>query len=228
MFRKLFEERHFRVRLSEAVLEGMAMAAVEAYERGDGRDINRLETMGYVWGRKREITDHETLIELERVSVSLAAKRERGAVEADDEAGRLKADLMAQLNPDLAIFGDFHTHPYKSTSKVHKWQGFEFSRADYSEFKDNDLLWERACDTPVMLAVTIVPRKHERNGWGGAAERPHVWRIEIGPYRMWVSASVGYRKTGLRRMTRNKTTNVALELPSCLTDAWAAMATAKS
>ncbi|WP_288586575.1 hypothetical protein [uncultured Methylobacterium sp.] len=204
----------YRVLISNDALGSMALAAIEAYCRGDGRPTGRkgLETLGYVWGHKK-ISDDSIIYNVSKISVSLSATRHRDWVRADPEAGDLKNSFMERWSPELSLLGDFHTHPYASIDEVKEVSGFEFSDADFKSLESDDWLWEKTGNAPLMLAITIcrVQRVHLSQG---DQVRNNVGSFSVGEFRFWVNAAVGSLDGEERTCTGNKRSPVFLDLHS--------------
>lgn len=206
----------FTISLSDAARHTITLATLEAYVLGDGRPRRtKLETLGYLWGFSREDSKGTTHFHVDLMSLSISAKRSRNSVKPNDQAVRLKSELMDRWAPHLTLIGDFHSHPYENLAEVRDIRGFEFSDADEASFLDDDFLWERANDQPIMLAMTIckLARVHEKH----AAEtiRSNIAHFDVGEFRFWLNAAVGFLDaSGSRRCTGNRPSNVKLRIDS--------------
>lgn len=165
----------YTVRVSDEVLESMALAAIEAYCLGDGRDDpgSKIETLGYVWGYRR-IIDDLTIIFVSKISISISATRDNDSVTPHPEAAALKDEFVTRWSPQLTLLGDFHTHPYDDLDTVKRINGFEFSPADFRCFENDDFIWEKSGNAPVMLVMTICRLKRVRESWGEQKEIIYV------------------------------------------------------
>lgn len=206
----------FKVRLSDDVLESMAMAAIEAYCLGDGRRsrATQLETFGYVWGSKKT-SANETVFFLEKMSLSLSAQRTNGSVTPNGSAARLKNEVMSRWAPHRTMLGSFHTHPYQTLDEVKKVSGYEFSEPDFRIFQQDDFLWEQSGNNPVNFAMTICKLSRVRDSGWGEHLRPNIWQFDIGEFRLWLNVCVGcLDDDGNRGLTGNKRSAALLDLNS--------------
>jgi hypothetical protein len=201
--------------LSDRLVEGMTLAAVESYALGDGRRRKQMdpsvETYGYVWGYK-SVRENETVFFLDRMSISLSSRRAPDSVIPDERAAKLKSNLMQLWSPHLSLAGDFHTHPYKDLAEVKSAKGWGFSEDDIAAFDADDLLWEKSGDTPVnvVIAISKLGRVHE--SFGSHAESDTVSRYDVGEFRFWIGVNVGYIEDGERKQSFRDGGNVLLNL----------------
>jgi hypothetical protein len=205
--------RCYRVKLAPSLLESMTLATIEAFGfRGPRANKDSgVETYGYVWGNKKTYSDGVTVIYLDRLSVSLTAKRSALSVLPNPEAGELKSQLLKRMAPHKTLLAEFHSHPYANNKVMNRQAGFEFSKKDFDAFLDDDLFWENAENTPVMLVQTICPIDRQR-GKGAGWQRRNVFYFDIDEHRFWVNAVVGYLDAkGKRRHTGNLTSLVTIE-----------------
>lgn len=199
-----------RVRFSDNALENIVLAAAEAYCLGDGHKRRHIEILGYMWGSTRRTAD-VTEIYIERVSISLSARRSRDWVEPNQQAARLKNEIVQRWSPHLQLLGDFHTHTYGTLSEVEETRGFEFSNDDFEFFVEDDFLWESA-ETPVMLAVTVARLGAVHESSGPTYIRRNVAHFDVGELRLWLNVAVGYLEAESRAHTGNTRSPVVLDL----------------
>ena len=165
-------------------------------------------------GGTAELSGRQQIIFLERLAVSLSAERRTDSVTPKAEATNLMAEVMARLAPELTLLGDFHSHPYKDRATVNRIKGFEFSPGDFSSFIHDDDLWTHNPDGPVMLVVTVC-RLNKVHDSAGQQVRNNVWQFDLGEFRFWINACIGYiDSAGQRQHTGNKYSNVWLDLNS--------------
>lgn len=183
----------YRVRFSDPFLEFAIIAAVESYCHGDGkkRRVPAVETLGLVLGHRRK-TDDVELIYLDRLATCLSATRAPSSVEPNEKAVRDMKEVMERLAPQLALLGDFHTHPYDTNKCVQAARGYEFSDGDYDAFMADDFLWNCNPAGPVMVLATIcrMARVHERSE--AADVRWNVKRVDVGEFRISFNVAVGF------------------------------------
>ena len=205
----------YRVRLSDYALESMVLASIEAYCLGDGNGRRHsLETLGYYWGVKR-VDPELTSFHIERTSVSLSAQRHKDWVVANADAPRLKNEVVTRWSPHLTLLGDFHSHPYRNLSEVKENNGFEFSDDDFESFLDDDLIWEKSGNTPMMLVMTVARLERVRESSVEYLIRNNVSSFDVGEFRFWLNAAVGYLDAdGERCNTGNTHSPVYLDLGS--------------
>jgi len=200
------------LRIADNALENMTLAALEAYCLGAGGKKKQIETLGYMWGVTNTARG-TTNIFVERMSVSVSARRHPDWVEPNDDAPRLKNEIIRRWSPHLKMLGDFHTHPYESLSEVADEKGYEFSDDDFECFIDDDFMWEESGNTPLMLVATITRLGKVRDSHGPTHLRSNIVAFDIGEFRIWLNASVGYLdEDGKRRCTRNKGSPVRIDL----------------
>jgi hypothetical protein len=202
--------------MSPNLLESMTLAAVEAYCYGKRtkRKWNPVETLGYVWGFKKE-EDERTIFYLDRTSLSISSSRERYGVLPNEEAARLKNQVVMRWSPHLTMLGDFHSHPYQTLSQVQKTTGFEFTAEDFKSLLTDDMMWDFSGNTPVMLAITVCRLGRVRENIGGHL-RGNVYRYAVGEFQFWINVAVGYvGEDGKRHHTGNSHSRVELDI-----DAW--------
>jgi hypothetical protein len=204
----------YRIRLAPSLVESMTLATMEAFEfRGAGSNKKSgVETYGYVWGTKKSYADGITVFYLDKLSVSISAKRFALSFFPNPRAGLQKRDPLKRMAPHQTLLADFHSHPYATPKIMKRPAGFEFSKADFERFLDDDFFWESAENTPVMLVQTIC-RLHRRRTQSSGWIRSNVFYFDIDEHRFWINASVGYvNSKGNRSHTGNLTRSVAIEL----------------
>jgi hypothetical protein len=204
---------NFRVRLGTSLLESMTLATVEAYSyRGyrSGR-LTGVETYGYVWGSKKSQANGDVVFFLDKLSVSLTAKKSAQYVLPNRLAAIIKDELFSQLAPHQTLLADFHSHPYANVKAMTHAVGFEFSDDDFNDFLSDDFLWDSANNNPVMLLQAVCRRSRSsasEMGW----KRQNVFHFDVGQYRFWVNAVVGYLDgRGKRCHTGNVTRLVRID-----------------
>lgn len=195
----------YRVRLAPHLLEAMTLAAVEAYcysragRRSGDRKVRKHtfhETMGYIWGVKRyDKSRGAWIISIERMSVSISAKRYPRAVEPNSDAARLMNEVVALSSPQLSMLGDFHSQPYNTREEVLGCNGFEFSKSDFDSFLADNYVWQQAENHPLMIAVTVCRLERVR---ASSLEyvRNNIVRFSVGQFQIWINAAVGWRIRG--------------------------------
>jgi hypothetical protein len=207
----------FRVKVSSQFLEAVTLAAIEAYCYGDkpGRRWRPVETLGYIWGFKKR-DESETVLFLDRMSISISSTRGRDSVDPNPEAAVLKNEVVMRWSPHLALLGDFHSHPYRTLSDVNAINGFEFSDRDFAAFLSDDLTWRESADNPVMLAITICRLGRVRENFGERI-RSNVHRFKVGQFQFWINVAVGYLDAeGKRCHTGNSHSKAVLDLDQWL------------
>jgi hypothetical protein len=205
--------RHYRVKLAPSLLESMTLATIEAFGFRGPRANKKsgVETYGYVWGTKKLCPDGVMVFYLDKLSVSLTAKKSSGTVWPNAEAGELKSQLLKRMAPHQTLLAEFHSHPYANSLAMNRQAGFEFSKEDFTTFLDDDLFWENADNTPVMLVQTVCPIR-QQTGKSAGWYRRNVFFFDIDGHRFWVNAAVGYLdEKGKRRCTGNRSRLVTIE-----------------
>lgn len=179
------------VKISESLLETIALATVEAYVLGDRQGHNEIETFGYIWGT-RTIRNNSVFFSLERGSISLSAERDQNWVRPNNRAAILKDAVVRRWSPHMSLLGHFHTHPYINRVEVGHFRGFEFSPGDFRAFINGEYFWENADNMPIMLVMTVCRLQRVHSSVYGKMIRSNVWRFDIGEYRFWLNAVAGY------------------------------------
>jgi hypothetical protein len=203
---------NFHVKLGASLLESMTLATVEAFNFRGPRSSQKcgVETYGYIWGSKKAYPDGQIAFFLDKLSVSLTAKRAALSVTPNRRAGRIKEELFKQLAPHQTLLADFHSHPYPSHKAMTQVLGFDFSERDFDDFLDDDFLWESADNTPIMLVQAVC--RCQRQGAQMRWQRRNIFHYDVGGYRFWVNAAVGYVDgKGKRQHTGNLTRSVVIE-----------------
>lgn len=203
----------FAVRVSDSFLDAMTLSAVEAYCMGDGRKgkSDQLETFGYVWGFKKE-TEGGSVFFLERLSLSLSAKRTSGSVTPNREAAKLKNEIVARWAPHLTMLGHFHSHPYRNFSEVKAIRGYDFSPDDFDLLRYDDFFWESSGNTPIMIAITVCKLDRVHDTLDLKYLRDNVCQYDVGEFRFWINISVGFLQDGARNVTGNTHSKAAWDL----------------
>jgi hypothetical protein len=190
------------IKLSNEFIVSATLAAVEAYCYGDGKQKPALETFGYIWGYKKE-TESQIVFYVDQLALSIAARRDADSVVPNGQSAILKSNFMDTLSPHKRLLGDFHTHPYKNMNEVKKaGMGYHFSKADFISGRADDLAWKRSGNSPIMLVITIckIKRVHFSNG---KAISDNIFSFNVGEFRIWITASVGYMEEGKRQFTNS-------------------------
>lgn len=213
-----------RVSIEDRALQAMVMAALESYVIGNGEKPvangrSPVENFGHLWGYHHRNRDGEHTYRVEVFDVSISAIRKRTSVKPNKNSACLKADFMRKWTPHLSLIGDFHTHPYESVEEVKSISGYEYSVGDRSALLHDDLLWEQSDEQPLMLIMTVceLQRIHLTAGkW----ERNNVYTFDVGQYRLWLTAAVGYLDENAERcVTDNKRSRVSLDIGGRYNDA---------
>ena len=204
---------NFRVKLGTSLLESMTLATIEAFSFRGPRSCKKVgvETYGYIWGSRKSYSDGPTVFFLDKLSVSLSAKRSSTSVLSNPRAGRIKNELFKHIAPHQTLLADFHSHPYPSHTAVRQKAGFEFSEMDFDDFLDDDFLWESADNNPIMLVQTVC-RLGRVSASAGGWKRRNVFHFDVAEFRFWLNAVVGFiDEKGNRRHTGNVTRAVQIE-----------------
>src|SRR5512136_1931870 len=96
----------------------------------------------------------------------------------NSEAGVLKSQLLKRMAPHQTLLAEFHSHPYANSKVMKRQAGFEFSKADFESFLDDDLFWDNAENTPVMLVQTVCPIGRQ-NGRSAGWQRSNIFYFDI-------------------------------------------------
>lgn len=209
------EEPFFRVKLSDQLIESMTLAALEAYVLGDQRNKKnkeKVETFGYIWGF-RKIENDTINLYLDRMSLSLSARRTNGSVTPNEHAAELKHNLIERWSPHLMLLGDFHTHPYDDLAEVKSQVGWDFSDADLVSLDSDEFLWRKSDQTPVNLVMTVCRLGRVRETYDAVMRGDNLWQFDAGEFRFWLNVNVGYvDHNGDRQQTFKNNSGVFLDL----------------
>jgi hypothetical protein len=206
----------YKVHVSPELLETVTLAAIEAYCYGKvrGKRGFAVETLGYLWGYRKQENSTATFY-LDRTSVSISAERQYHSVTPNQNAARLKNEVMMRWSPHLTMLGDFHSHPYRNLKEVFTEAGYNFSPADFNELKVNDFIWEQSGNNPVILVVAVCKLGRVRDSVQDNF-RNNTARFAVGDFQFWLNAAVGYvGPDGKRRITGNTSPDVQV-----LLDGW--------
>ncbi|MCV3765146.1 hypothetical protein [Rhizobium sp. TRM95796] len=210
-----FKEPFFRVKLSDQLIESMTLAALEAYVLGDQRNKKnkeKIETLGYIWGFRR-IEGETVNLYLDRMSLSLSARRTNGSVTPHEHAAELKHNLIERWSPHLLLLGDFHTHPFDDLTEVKSNSGWDFSQADLDYLDGDEFLWEKSDQTPVNLVMTVCRLGRVRETFSAEMCDQNLWQFDAGEFRFWLNVNVGFvNRDGDRRQTFKDKSGVFLDL----------------
>ena len=157
---------NYRVKLGTSLLESMTLATVEAFSFRGPRSSSKtgVETYGYVWGSKKTYPDGDIVFFLDKLSVSLTAKRAALSVEPNRRAGKIKDELFKQLAPHQTLLADFHSHPYPSNKAVTAKSRISSFRKSTSTISSTTTFFGKAPTTPrscwfkPYAAVIVQPR----------------------------------------------------------------------
>ena len=179
------------VRVSDQALESMVLAACEAFEFGNNNNFKSVETIGHIWGLRKE--DHDGTPEhiyVDRLSPCVSAKGTEHDVKLATNVIVLKDKIVRRWSPHLSLLGNFHTHPYESREELVENKGWNFSSYDQDSFLQDDNLWKSANYAPIFLVMAMAPLKKVYGTWGEATAR-FRWRFDVGEYRFYLSAAIG-------------------------------------
>jgi hypothetical protein len=176
------------VHLGRRALEDMLLSTLEGYLVPRTRRTNFTEVYGLCLGMVRNVPIHRQgggkhwvrHVQVDRVIVQLRARATGDSVWPNPKS--LETELMAAkiLFPHLEIIGDFHSHPYKKAAIVHKWRGWEPSKADYEYNKGwvTRLRQERH-DPKVAFIVAIGQKQKAFTQKTVRPTLPHVGFMQI-------------------------------------------------
>lgn len=208
------------VRVSETALREMVLCTLETYRLTEGSRRKKasiqtgIEVFGHIWGFHRQV-EEELVFYVESVSPSLAAQGNNSSVTPHPETLRLKKAVVERWSPHLTLIGDFHSHPYDSFSKVSEIKGWQFSDQDFKSLLADDEIWSSAGNSPLMLVMTICEMDRVREGTF-LPQSNNVVRFDIGEFRFWLGASVGYLEDNggdlVRKSTQNRNPPVHLSV----------------
>ncbi len=192
-----------KITISEQALQGMVLAACEAYAFGKNDKRKPVEMYAHLWGYRRRQGSETEHVHVDRIGVCVSAKAKKDRVKVSTDVITLQDDIVKRWSPHVSLLGDFHTHPYKSLKKLRRVRGSEFSGTDIRSFRRYDDLWDRAGGPPIALVMAITKLKRVREGW---ARHPaaHRSRFDIGQYRFSIWAGAGWRDHKDRRKFGHK------------------------
>ena len=203
----------YKVRVSPELLETMTLAAIEAYCYGNlhKQKNTAVETLGYVWGYRKQ-QNGTTVFYLDRTSVSISAERQYHSVTPNQDAAKLKNEVMMRWSPHLTLLGDFHSHPYRNLKEVNSESGYNFSPEDLRELRSNDFICEQSGDNPVILVITVCRLGRVRDSVQDNF-RNNTARYAVGDFQFWLNGAVGFLDAnGKRSVTGNTSPDVQLSV----------------
>jgi hypothetical protein len=94
----------------------MTLATVEAFSFRGPRSSSKagVETYGYVWGSKKTHPNGDIVFFLDKLSISLTAKRAALSVEPNRRAGKIKDELF---KPELNSCAQHHIDNKRQSTK---------------------------------------------------------------------------------------------------------------
>ncbi len=166
---------------------------------------------GYVCGHKKTYAKGRIAFFVDKLSISLSARRSYHSVFPNPRAARLKREMFKRFSPHQTLLGDFHSHRYSNRKTVIKNAGFNFSKADFECLIDDDFIWEAADNNPLMLMLAVCRMQHVRSGIGGW-RRCNMFRFDVAEFRFRPNVAVGFLdENGRRRHTGNRSRAVQIE-----------------
>ena len=201
------------VRVSDHALEGMVLAASEAYVFGSGKKKKKkdsVEIYGLLWGSRRRDTDRNHIIFIDKFSVSLSARGTHKSVTPNPKAIELQGAVIERWSPHLMLLGDFHTHPCDNLAEADRLKGWNFSQNDETSFRGDDQLWKLSHPHPPMMAVMAIAKVERVYRSAGEWLDNNRWMFNVGEYRFWLSVCVGKGKSKEKRSI--STSDVYLDL----------------
>lgn len=207
-------EDGYTVRVSEEAVMQMILSGLEAYSvlhEGKKKRQKRIETAGLLWGNEIQ-KEKKVLYNITTVSIDTSAKRAAGSVTQNENALKIKKDIMDSFFPQHDFLGDFHTHPYHDYAKVTK-KSYAFSKDDINDIETNSEYWDEY-NYRVGLVLTIARMTNRKKHPENKVISNNTLQFTTGNYRMWLKAYVIYKKDDSLKFTKHEDDNVILLVPS--------------
>ena len=122
------------VHLEARALEDILLAAAEGYKVAPGRGYKYTEVFGLCFGSvRRKATrwhSHDLFVNVARVATQMRAKATASEVMPNSKSLAAHLEVSNRFFPHLEVVGDYHTHPYKTLSKLLQSKGWEHSDMD--------------------------------------------------------------------------------------------------
>jgi hypothetical protein len=211
------------VHLSEDAVIDLCLAGMEAHIVEERRSAtrskgNRLETFGLLWGGVSKMSDGRTLIYVSKASTDTTALRTKDSVTPSKSAFLLKKDLITSFWPELNFLGDFHTHPYDEEEylvrDIEENRLFEFSDGDISSISGSKARRRFWAQHGFILGIVATILKMQRLPWKRTStSRRDPIVFNLGHYRIWMKAYVGYLQNGEITLSGHRQRNIQLYCP---------------
>jgi hypothetical protein len=203
------------VRFSAAAAIELILNAIGAYEAKVRNGASAVETTGQFWGYVNGPHRGVRVAYIDHLSPNVFADREPDQVLEDFDEVAVKAEAMNILRPELTLLGNFHTHPYRTVSEVKsagETGGWHASPDDRRVWKDEhrNVFWRAAHDDPIFLILTLC-----RSARGPSVQRHlqhNMLNFQVAEFQLWLTAYAGYELDGVRRISRQDSASVALDL----------------
>lgn len=211
-----YNENGYVIRISENTLIQMCLNGLEAYcvkHKESGRNTNKLETYGQLWGHEITLPNKKTLYCVEMVSIDTSAIRDRDTVDYSDDALMIKRDTMTSFWPQYDFLGDFHTHPYDHYKKAFDNKCYLFSERDYESIEDCSDYWKKHnYRVGIVLSISNMKKSSDKEPeWidKGTIE------FTLGNYRFWIKGYIAYEdENNNLKLTEHEDENVILDCPA--------------
>lgn len=149
-------------------------------------------------------------------SVSVFAERTPISIADHDEELTVKRQAMSYMRPELALLGDYHSHPWRTREEVERGTLFEYSQDDARFWRKADPYWTCTDYRPLFLVMTVcrLQRVHDSRP---RPLRSNVLQFDVGEFRFWLNAIVGRMDGKKRVLSPNVRSSVYIdELPLSL------------
>lgn len=213
-------DRPYYIKISEEALIQLVLNGLEAYivSHMGKKKANSIETYGLLWGHEVILPENNgTLYSVELVSIDTSAERESLSCTPNENALKLKRDIMTSFWPHYDFLGDFHTHPYGNYKHVgHK--EINFSEDDIKSLEDYCDDWKKH-NYRVGLVLTIAWMK-KASSKESKYLKNNLIEFTLGNYRLWIKAyAVLYgagesEKKSALKISDHDEENVILDCPA--------------
>jgi hypothetical protein len=184
-----------KVLIEPRAIEDLLLAAAETYvvpARGKGNGFT--ECYGVCYGSRR---DHAPFadgrfrrtVHVSRIVTQLRARANAHEVYPNAQSAKIHGEVADKLFSHLSVVGDYHTHPYKSLTRLRSVRGWEYSDADQEHVGGwIDEQREVGHDPRFSLVVAVAHGKREGKPVAPARNRVRVCLgrvfLEIAAYRI--------------------------------------------
>jgi hypothetical protein len=192
------EHVHVEVNLEPQALEDMMLSAIEAYRVPRGRKYPFTEIYGICLGTVREIrggrkgrgTYSEYRVNVVRAATQLRARSSGDTTWPNERSLNAQVEAAEILFPYYEVVGDFHSHPYRTLTQIHRRKGWEYSSDD----ERHNLGWVKRMHEHfghhprVGFIIAVAKAGKVRKGKAYFLKKRHVIKTDMGDHHIFIAA----------------------------------------